>query len=128
MIAGSISKTENAQQPAGIPRIGILVLASASSYSVWVEAFRQRLRELGYVEGKNILIEYRYADGKPERLPDLAIELVRIKVDVIITTGPGYFSRYNPSATIPIVFTAHSNPVGSGLVPAWRALAGLSRT
>ena len=66
-----------AQQPARIPRIGILIPTSASFLSARVEAFRQRLRELGYVEGKNIVIEYRYAEGKPERLPDLAAELVR---------------------------------------------------
>ena len=81
-----------AQQPARIPRIGILIPTSASVLSARVEAFRQRLRELGYVEGKNIVIEYRYAEGKLERLPDLAAELVRLKVDVIVTTGPGYFS------------------------------------
>ena len=61
-----------AQQPARIPRIGLLVPASASFMSAWVEAFRRRLRELGYVEGQNIVIEYRYAEGKLERLPDLA--------------------------------------------------------
>ena len=82
-----------AQQPARIPRIGILIAPSASSFSARVEAFRQRLRELGYVEGKNIVIEYRYAEGKLERLPDLAAELVRLKVDVIVTAGStGYFS------------------------------------
>ena len=81
-----------AQQPTRIPRIGILIPASASFFSARVEALRQRLRELGYVEGKNIVIEYRYAEGKLERLPDLAAELVRLKVDVIITTGTGYFS------------------------------------
>ena len=81
-----------AQQPAGIPRIGILIPASASFFSARVEAFRRRLRELGYVEGKNIVIEYRYAEGKLERLPDLAAELVRLKVDVIVTAGHGYFS------------------------------------
>ena len=80
-----------AQQPARIPRIGILITASASVFSARVEAFRQRLRELGYVEGKNIVIEYRYAEGKLERLPDLAAELVRLKVDVIVTPAPGLF-------------------------------------
>ena len=80
-----------AQQPARIPRIGILIAASASFYSARVEAFRQRLRELGYVEGKNIVIEYRYAEGKLERLPDLAAELVRLKVDVIVTAGARLF-------------------------------------
>jgi putative ABC transport system substrate-binding protein len=87
MLFALCSSTE-AQQLARIPRIGILFVTSASSFSARVEAFRQRLRELGYVEGKNILIEYRYAEGKLERLPDLAAELVRLKVDVIVTGGP----------------------------------------
>src|SRR5688500_8174833 len=78
-----------AQQPAGIHRIGILIAVSGSVFPARVEAFRQGLRELGYVEGKNIVIEDRYADGKSERLPDLAAELVRLKVNIIVTIGPG---------------------------------------
>jgi ABC-type uncharacterized transport system substrate-binding protein len=105
-----------AQQPARIFRIGILIPASASSYSAWVEAFRQRLRERGYVEGKNILIEYRYTEGKYERLPDLAAELVRVKVDVIVTTGAVVLTAKEVSGTIPIVFAAAVDPVGGGLV------------
>ena len=76
-----------AQQPARIPRIGILIASSASLISARVEAFRQRLRALGYVEGKNILIEYRYAEGKLDQLPDLAAELVQLKVDVIVASS-----------------------------------------
>jgi len=105
-----------AQQPARIPRIGILLGASASSLSARVEAFRQRLRERGYVEGKNIVIEYRYAEGKRERLPDLAAELVRLKVDVIVTYGAGILAAKKASRTIPIVFGAAADPVGSGFV------------
>ncbi|HEU4638655.1 MAG TPA: ABC transporter substrate-binding protein, partial [Candidatus Binatia bacterium] len=106
-----------AQQPARIPRIGILISGSASLNSARVEAFRQRLREHGYVEGKNIVIEYRYADGKRERLPDLAAELVGLKVDVIVTTGAvPVLAAKKASPTIPIVFAASSDPVGSGLV------------
>ena len=105
-----------AQQPARIFRIGILLPASASFYSARVEAFRQRLRELGYVEGKNIVIEYRYAEGKRERLPDLAAELVRLKVDVIVTTGQPVLAAKKASATIPIVFAVSTDPVGTGLV------------
>src|SRR4030095_831364 len=78
-----------AQQPTKIPRIGMLAAPSAAFMSARVEALRQRLRELRYVEGKNIVIEYRYAEGKLERLPDLADELVRFKVSVIITGGSG---------------------------------------
>ena len=105
-----------AQQPARIPRIGILSPSSASSNSARVEAFRQRLRELGYVEGKNIVIEYRSAEGKLERLPDLAAELVGLKVDVIVTTGSTTLIAKKASATMPIVFATAADPVGSGLV------------
>jgi len=106
-----------AQQPASIPRIGILAPPSASFISARIEAFRQRLRELGYVEGKNIVIEYRYAEGKPERLPDLASELVRLKVDVIVTTGvQPVLAVKKASATMPIVFGGTNDPVGTGLV------------
>ena len=106
-----------AQQPAKIPRIGILIAASTSFYSARIEAFRQRLRELGYVEGKNTVIEYRYAEGKLERLPDLAAELVQLKVDVIVTApGPGALAAKKASATIPIVFTDSADPVGTGIV------------
>jgi len=105
-----------AQQPARIPRIGILAAPSASFIASRVEALRQRLRELGYVEGKNVLIEYRYAEGKLERLPDFAAELVRLKVDVIVTTGPGAVAAKKASATIPIVFVGAGDPVGDGYV------------
>jgi len=106
-----------AQQPARILRIGILVTGSASYYSARVESFRRRLRELGYVEGKNIVIEYRYAEGKLDRLPDLAAELVRLKVDVIVTSGsPGILAAKKSSATISIVFSGIGDPVGSGIV------------
>ena len=106
-----------AQQPAGIHRIGILIPTSASFLSARVDTFRQRLRQLGYVEGKNIFIEYRHAEGKAERLPELAAELVRLKVDIIVTTGPGAtLAAKKASATIPIVFASANDPVGTGLV------------
>jgi putative tryptophan/tyrosine transport system substrate-binding protein len=107
-----------AQQETKIPRIGILIAASTSFYSARVEALRQRLRELGYVEGKNIVIEYRYAEGKLERLPDLAAELVRLKVNVIVTAPTqAALAAKKASATIPIVFTdIASDPAGIGLV------------
>ena len=113
MSAGPVAE---AQQPARSPRIGILLPPSASFNSARVEAFRQRLRELGYVEGKNIFFEYRYAEGKLERLPDLAAELVRLKVDVIVAAGPAGPAAKKATATIPIVFATFANPVGSGLV------------
>jgi len=112
----SSASLAEAQQPARIPRIGILIGSSASSYSARVEAFRRRLRELGYVEGKNIFIEYRYAEGKLERLPDLAAELVGLKVDVIVTTGQAVLVAKKASPTLPIVFGAAADPVGAGLV------------
>jgi putative tryptophan/tyrosine transport system substrate-binding protein len=107
-----------AQQPARIHRIGILSAASMSFYSARVEALRQRLRELGYVEGKNIVIDYRYAEGKLERLPDLAAELVRLKVDVIVSAPTqAALAAKKASATIPIVFTdIASDPAEVGLV------------
>jgi putative tryptophan/tyrosine transport system substrate-binding protein len=106
-----------AQQPAGIHRIGILIAVSESVFPARVEAFRQRLRQLGYVEGKNILIEYRYAEGKSERLPDLVAELVRLKVDIIVTIGPNAtLAAKKASGTIPIVIASAADPVGSGLV------------
>jgi putative ABC transport system substrate-binding protein len=106
-----------AQQPARIFRIGILIATAASVQSTRVEVFRQRLRELGYVEGKNIVNEYRYADGKFDRLPDLAAELVRLKVDVIVAVGnTAILAAKKASATMPIVFPNATDPVGGGIV------------
>jgi putative tryptophan/tyrosine transport system substrate-binding protein len=106
-----------AQQPAKVPRIGYLTGATRDGQSARVEPFRQGLRELGYVEGKNIVIEYRYAEGKLDRLPALAAELVRLKVDVIVTGG-GIITRpaKEATATIPIVMTQDNDPVGNGFV------------
>jgi putative tryptophan/tyrosine transport system substrate-binding protein len=106
-----------AQQPTKIPRIGFLSGASPSTNVPRHEVFRQGLRELGYVEGKNIVIEYRYADGKLDRLPTLAAELVRLNVDIIVSAGPGP-TRATKAATstIPIVMTQDSDPVADGFV------------
>jgi putative ABC transport system substrate-binding protein len=83
----------------------------------YVEAFRQKLRELGHVEGKNIAIEYRWAEGQDDRLPNLTSELVRLKPDVIVTTGtPGAVAAMQATKTIPIVMASSADPVGSGLV------------
>jgi putative ABC transport system substrate-binding protein len=106
-----------AQQQTKIPRIGYLVGPSLSVGSARYEAFRQGLRELGYVEGKNIVIEYRSAEGKLDRLPALAAELVRLKVDVIVTAGPiPTRSTREATSTIPIVMAQDPDPVGSGFV------------
>ena len=100
-----------AQQPTKVPRIGYLSGNSASSESARIEAFRQGLRELGHVEGKSIVIEYRYADGKLDRVPALAAELVHLKVDVIVTGGSGSTRSANEATnTIPIVMTQDPDP------------------
>ncbi len=106
-----------AQQPAKIPRIGFLIGTSASPNLARIEAFRQGLRELGYLEGKNIVIEWRYAEGKRERVPALAAELVRLKVEVIVTAG-ALTTRPAKEATvtIPIVMAQDPDPVGSEFV------------
>jgi putative tryptophan/tyrosine transport system substrate-binding protein len=110
-----------AQQPTKIPRIGYLVLAPlplGSPFGNWarIEAFRQGLRELGYVEGKNIFIEWRSAEGNADRLLSLAAELVRLNVDVIIAGGPSTRAVKEATSTIPIVMTNEGDPVGSGFV------------
>src|SRR5215467_1269337 len=105
-----------AQQPRKIPRIGYLTADSLSASSTRTEAFRRGLRELGYIEGKNIVIEWRSADGRLERLPALAAELVRLKVDVIVTGGTGSTRPANEATnTIPIVMIA-GDPVRNGFV------------
>ncbi|MEK6601351.1 MAG: ABC transporter substrate-binding protein, partial [Candidatus Binatota bacterium] len=100
-----------------VPRIGFLAAVSPSALSARIEAFRQGLRELGYVEGKNITIEYRYAEGKLDRLPALAAELVRLKVDVIVTGGAtNTRAAKEATNTIPIVMSQDTDPVASGFV------------
>jgi putative ABC transport system substrate-binding protein len=104
-----------AQQPKKVPRIGFLSGVSPSVISPRIEAFRQGLRELGYVEGKNIVIEWRFAEGKSDRFPALAAELVRLKVDVIVSAGPPLTrSAKQATSTIPIVMGFDDDPVGSG--------------
>jgi putative ABC transport system substrate-binding protein len=104
-------------QPTKVPRIGYLGGVSPSTNAALIEAFRQGLRELGYVEGKNIVIEWRHHEGKVDRLPALAAELVRLKVDIIITVGPPA-ARAAKEATVtsPIVMMQVGDPVGSGFV------------
>jgi putative ABC transport system substrate-binding protein len=98
------------------PMIGFLGPASASAMSAWTAAFVQRLRELGWVEGRTIRIEYRWGDGRTDRLPEIAAEFVRLKVDVIVTTGTPVPILKEATSTIPIVFTIANDPVGAGLV------------
>ncbi len=106
-----------AQQPKKVPRIGFLIGTSPSTISDRIEAFRQGLRELGYVEGKNIVIEYRHSEGKLDRLSELAAELARLKVDVIVTSGPTpNRAAREATVTIPIVMGFDNDPVGNGFV------------
>jgi putative ABC transport system substrate-binding protein len=106
----------HAQQPTKIPRIGYLG-GSAASGTTRIDAFRQGLRELGYVEGKNIVIEWRNGDGNSDRLRALAVELVRLKVDVIVTVGSNPTrAAKEATATIPIVMSQDPDPVGNGFV------------
>ena len=113
----ALSFPAGAQQAKKIPRIGFLASVSASSDADRIEAFRQGLRELGYVEGQNVTIEYRWADGRFEQLPDLAAELVRLKVDVIVAVvTQASLAAKKATGTIPIVMVGVSDPVGSGLV------------
>ena len=108
-----------AQQPKKVPRIGYLSTLDPATESARSEAIRLALRELGYIEGQNIAIEYRYAEGKLDRLPELAAELVRLKVDIIVVAGGTRRIRAakNATKTIPIVMTgAGADPVEAGLV------------
>ena len=107
----------HAQQPVKIPRIGFLDQSTASGSAVLVEVFRQELSKLGWIEGKNIVIEYRFAEQKAERLSELAADLVRLKVDLIVTTSttPPLAAK-KATSTIPIVMATGSDPVGAGLV------------
>jgi len=110
-----------AQQAGKIFRIGFLDNSTASGIAVLLDAFRQELTKIGWIEGKNITIEYRFAEGKNDRLPELAADLVRLKVDLIVTTGqPPALAAKNATTTIPIVMAAASDPVG-------RLVASLAR-
>jgi putative ABC transport system substrate-binding protein len=107
-----------AQQPAKIPRIGY-VTAIGDPNTPWpqVEAFRRGLRDLGYLEGKNIVVEYRYNEGKGDRNPSLVAELVQLKVDVLVLTSPGLIrAAKQVTKTIPIVIVAQEDPVAAGYI------------
>src|SRR5262245_52048884 len=122
----------DAQQTGKVPRTGYLGGGSPSSYPARIEAFRQGLRELGYMEGKNIVVEYRYAEGKADRERELAAELARLKVDVIVTGGPtSTRAAKEATVTIPIVMAQDGDPVANGLVAslarAGGNITGLSR-
>jgi putative ABC transport system substrate-binding protein len=111
------SSLAQAQQPTKIPRIAFLAGVKADAVVARTAAFRQGLRELGYVEGKNIVVDYRYAEGKADREREIAAELARLRVDIIVTTGPTVTrNAKEATATIPIVFAQDGDPVASGFV------------
>jgi putative ABC transport system substrate-binding protein len=104
-------------QPAKVPRIGFLDIGSRTTYSAQLDAFRRSLRELGWIEGQTLTIEYRWAEGDPNRLPTLVTELVQIKVNVIVLSGsPSMRAAQGATSTIPVVFVVLTDPVNSGFV------------
>ena len=106
-----------AQQPATIPRVGFIDSTSPSPGQPLLDAFRQGLHEFGYIEGRNIAIEYRSAEARPERFPDLVAELIRLKVDVLVVgAGPGAHAAQQATQTLPVVFAGVGDPVALGIV------------
>jgi ABC-type uncharacterized transport system substrate-binding protein len=106
-----------AQQPGKLPTIGFLGQSTRSAMSEWTAAFVQRLRELGWTDARNIAIEYRWAEGRDERFAQIAAEFVRLKVDIIVTSGtPQVLAVKQATSVIPIVFASSGNPVAGGLV------------
>src|SRR5262249_22129409 len=103
-------------QPAKLPTIGFLGTATPSAWSQFVAAFVQRLRDLGWIEGRNVAIEFRWAEGRTERYTEIATEFVRLKVDVIVTAGSAVLATKQVTSEIPIVFAVALDPVGSGMV------------
>jgi putative tryptophan/tyrosine transport system substrate-binding protein len=105
-----------AQQAGRLPTIGLLGAATSSAWNQWVAAFLKRLRELGWIEGSNIAIEYRWAEGRDERYAEISAEFARLKVDVIVTSGGAVLATKKVTSAIPIVFAVAADPVGGGLV------------
>jgi putative ABC transport system substrate-binding protein len=105
-----------AQRARKLPTIGFLGASTPSAWSQWTAAFVQRLRELGWTEGRTVAIEYRWAEGRSERYADIAAEFVRLNVDVIVTVGSAVAATKQVTSTIPIVFAIAVDPVGSGMV------------
>ena len=129
----TVAVVTEAQQPKKIPRIGYLSGAGdPSNPGPNVEAFRRGLRELGYIEGKNILVEYRYIEGKRDRVPSLVAELVQLKVDVLVSpNSPAIRAAKQATKTIPIVMVINWDPVAEGLIDSLARpggnITGLSR-
>jgi putative ABC transport system substrate-binding protein len=114
--AAALPLTARAQQPTKVPTIGYLGGSTPSGQSKWVTSFVQRLRELGWIEGRTVAIEYRWGEGRNERFAEIAAEFVRLKVDVIVTSGAAALVVKQATSVIPIVFTAAADPLGTGLV------------
>jgi putative ABC transport system substrate-binding protein len=108
------ARGQQTQQP--VPVVGILGTTTPSAWASWTSAFVLRLRELGWIEGRNISIEYRWAEGRSERYAEIAAEFVRLQVNVIVTTGPAILALKQATSVIPIVFATANDPVGSGMV------------
>src|SRR5215468_6234325 len=109
--------TARAQQQDKLPTIGFLGQSTRSATSEWTNAFVQRLRELGWIDGRNVAIEYRWGEGRPERFAEIAAEFVRLKVDVFVTAGtPQVLAAKQATSVIPIVFAVAGDPVGTGVV------------
>jgi putative tryptophan/tyrosine transport system substrate-binding protein len=105
-----------AQQGAKLPTIGFLGTTTTSAWGPWTAAFVQRLRELGWIEGHNLAIEYRWAGGRSDRFAEIAAEFVRLKVDVIVTGGNAAAAAKQATSVVPIVFVLAVDPVGMGLI------------
>src|SRR5262249_43093081 len=105
-----------AQQAGKLPTIGFLGAGAQSAWTHWTAAFVQRLHELGWIEGRTVTIEYRWAEGRTERFREIAAEFARLKVDVIVTVGSAVHAAKEATSTIPIVFAIAVDPVGSGMV------------
>jgi putative ABC transport system substrate-binding protein len=115
-VSVALPLTARAQQPGKLPTVGIFGTTSPAAWASWTAAFVQRLRELGWIEGRTVAIEYRWAEGRSERLAGIAAEFVRIKPDVIVTAGTAVPALKQATSVIPIVFAIGRNPIGEGLV------------
>jgi putative ABC transport system substrate-binding protein len=123
-VAAAWPLAARAQQTGKLPTIGFLGAASASSWTSWTAAFVDRLRGLGWVEGRTVAIEYRWAEGRSVRFVEIAAEFVRLKVDVIVTSGGAVLQAEKATSTIPIVFAIASDPVGTGMVASFARPGG----
>jgi ABC-type uncharacterized transport system substrate-binding protein len=115
----------HAQQPTKLPTIGFLVAGTPSSHGRWTAAFVERLAELGWIEGRTVAIEYRWAEGRSDRAVEIATEFIQLNVDAIVTSGTAnVVAVKNATSVIPIVFAAAGDPVGTGLVASLARPAG----